>query len=98
MVVTDYFTKWVEIFALSDQQAATCANVLLNEVFAWFGCPYDLHTDQGKNFTSAIFTELCQLMEIRKTRSSPYHPSGKIQQNSDQNDKGLSKRGAARLG
>ena len=76
MVVTDYFTKWVEIFALPDQQAATCANVLLNEVFARFGCPYDLHTDQGRNFTGAIVTELCQLMEIRKTQSSPYHPGG----------------------
>ena len=25
LAVTDYFTKWVEIFAIPDQSAATCA-------------------------------------------------------------------------
>lgn len=76
MVVTDYFTKWVEIFAIPDQQAETCADILLNEVFARYGCPYDLHSDQGRNFISAVFVELCKILEIRKTRTSPYHPSG----------------------
>jgi hypothetical protein len=76
LVVTDYFTKWVEIFAIPDQQAETCANILLNEVFARYGCPYDLHSDQGRNFTGEIFTELCKVLQIRKTRTTPYHPSG----------------------
>ena len=76
MVVTDHFTKWVEIFALPNQQAETCASVLLNEVISRYGCPYDIHSDQGRNYTSAIFSELCQYLEIRKTRTSPYHPSG----------------------
>ena len=40
LVVTDYFTKWVEIFAVPDQTAETCAEVILNEVIARFGCPY----------------------------------------------------------
>ena len=31
--VTDYFTKWVEIFAIPDFTAATCAHVLVEEVF-----------------------------------------------------------------
>ena len=31
--VTDYFTKWVEIFAIPDYTAATCAHVLVEEVF-----------------------------------------------------------------
>ena len=76
MVVTDYFTKWVEIFALPDQTAVTCANTLLNEVLARYGCPYDIHTDQGRNYTSQVFTELCRLLGIRKTQTTAYHPSG----------------------
>ncbi len=76
LVVTDYFSKWTEVFAIPDQSAATCADKILNEFICRFGCPYDLHTDQGTNYTSKLFTELCKLLEIRKTRSSPYHPSG----------------------
>ena len=74
LVVTDYFTKWVEIFAVPDQSAITCAEIILNEVIARFGCCYDLHSDQGRNFESRIFAELCRLLEIRKTRTSPGNP------------------------
>ena len=74
LAVTDYFTKWVEIFAIPDQSAATCAKIILNEVIARFGCPYDIHSDQGHNYESALFSELCQLLEIHKTRTTPGHP------------------------
>ena len=55
LAVTDYFTKWVEIFAILDQSAVTCAGVILNEVITRFGCPYDVHSDQGHNYENAIF-------------------------------------------
>ena len=74
LAVTDYFTKWVEILAIPDQSAATCAEIILNEVIARFGCPYDIHSDQGHNYGSALFSELCQLLEICKTRTTPGHP------------------------
>ena len=74
LVVTDHFTRWVEIFAIPDQTATTCAEKILDEVIARFGCPYDLHSDQGRNYVSQIFVDLCKLLEIRKTRSSPYNP------------------------
>ena len=31
LAVTDYFTKWVEIYAIPDQSAVTCAEVILDE-------------------------------------------------------------------
>ena len=74
LAATDYFTKWVEIFAIPDQSAATCAKTILNEVIARFGCPYDIHSDQGCNYESALFSELCQLLEICRTRTTPGHP------------------------
>ena len=76
LVVSDHFTKWVEIFAVPDFTAKTCAEKILNEVIARFGCPCDLHSDQGRNYESEIFKELCQLLEIRKTRTSPGNPRG----------------------
>ena len=39
LAVTDYFTKWVEIFPIPDQTAPTCAEIILNEVIAGLGVP-----------------------------------------------------------
>jgi transposase InsO family protein len=74
LVVSDHFSKWLEVFAVPNQTASTCAEKILNEVIARFGCPYDLHSDQGRNYVGHIFVELCRLLNIRKTRSSPYNP------------------------
>ena len=38
LVVMDYFTKWVELCALPDQQADTVATFLVDQVLAKFGC------------------------------------------------------------
>ena len=75
LAVTDYFTKWVEIFAVPDKSVVTCAVVILNEVIVQFGCPYSIHLEQGCNYESAIFSKLCGLLQIRKTRTSAGHPS-----------------------
>jgi transposase InsO family protein len=74
LVVIDAFTRWVEIFPIPDQTAETTANVILNEVISRYGCPLDIHSDQGRNYESNIFKELCRMLEIRKTRTSPRHP------------------------
>ena len=74
LAVTDYFTKWVEIYAILDQSAITCAKVILDEFIGRYGCPYNIHSDQGRNYESTVFTELCRLLEIRKTQTSPYNP------------------------
>ena len=74
LLVTDHFTKWVEIFAVPDQTAPICAEVILNEVIARFGCLLSLHSDQGKNYESRIFAELCKLLEIQNTRTSTGNP------------------------
>ncbi|CAC5401671.1 unnamed protein product [Mytilus coruscus] len=38
--------------------------------------PYKtLSFDQGRNFESDLFKEICTLLEIKKTRSTPYRPS-----------------------
>ena len=76
LVVVDHFSKWTEIFPVPNEKAETVARVLLNEVICRWGCPLDLHSDQGRNFQSQIFAELCELLEIRKTRTTARHPSG----------------------
>ena len=74
LVAMDYFTKWPEAFAIPNQEARTVATVLVNEFFTRFGMPNELHSDQGRNFESAVFQECCALLRIRKTRTTPMHP------------------------
>ena len=74
VVVIDYFTKWPEVFPVPNQEAATVARVLVDGFFSRFGVPDELHSDQGRNFESALFKECCELLGIKKTRTTPLHP------------------------
>lgn len=74
LVFVDYFTKWTQAFALPDQRAQTVADVLVNQVFTTIGVPHQLHSDQGRNFESDLFAELCKLLGVNKTRTTPFRP------------------------
>lgn len=74
LVVGYYFSKWTESFPLPNQEAKTVTKVLMEEWVCRFGDPRTIHTDQGRNFGSTLFRELCHLLNIHKTRTSPYHP------------------------
>ena len=60
LTVVDHFTKHVEAYALPYQEATTVARVILNEFVSRYGVPYVIHTDQGSNFESNLFKELCK--------------------------------------
>ena len=71
LTVVLYFTKHVEAYALADQGATTVARVFPNDFVSRYGVPYVLHTDHGPNFESNLFKELCQMLNIKKTRTTP---------------------------
>ena len=74
LVVTDGFTKWTQALPLPDQKAQTVADALMTHVISLFGVPKQIHTDQGRNFESGLFQELCTLLGIEKSRTTPYRP------------------------
>lgn len=74
MVVGDYFSKWMEAIPLPNQEASTVANHLIDEVFMRYSVPEQLHSDQGRQFESQLIAEVCKLLHIKKTRTTPYHP------------------------
>ena len=73
LVVMDYFSKYVRIYPMKDQRAITVAGHLMDWVYE-LGVPERLHSDQGAQFESHIFQEICKQLGIRKTRTTPYHP------------------------
>ncbi|XP_049302045.1 uncharacterized protein LOC105225932 isoform X1 [Bactrocera dorsalis] len=72
-VVMDYFSKWPEVYALPNQEAKTVAEAFVEKWITRFGVPVELHSDQGRNFESSIFQEVCTLLGIHKTRTTALH-------------------------
>ena len=64
--MVDQFTKWVEASPLPDQTAETVARADIDYLFSRLGCPREICTDQGANFNSQLFTQLCEILEITK--------------------------------
>ena len=76
LVVMDYFTRWAEAYAIPNQEATTVASKLVDEFFCRFSVPSQLHSDQGRQFESSLIKEICKLLDIKKSRTTPYHPEG----------------------
>ena len=74
LVVGCYFTKWKEAFAIPNHTSAIVADKLVQEVFLRFGFPAQIHSDQGKEFESQLFKEICSLLGVEKTRTCAYRP------------------------
>lgn len=48
---------------------------VLRSLFALHGLPKELVSDNGPQFTAAVFTEYMLANGIRHSRSAPYHPA-----------------------
>ena len=59
---------------MPNMEAATVARIIVEQVIARFGIPYTIHSDQGPKYESQLFSQMCQLLGIKKTRTTPYHP------------------------
>lgn len=75
LIIGDYFTRWMEAYPIPHQKAEIIAQKVVMEFIARFGIPLELHSDQGSNFQSDLFKSVCSLLDISKTRTTPYHPS-----------------------
>ena len=64
----------MEAYPIPNQEAVTVAQVLTQEFFFRFFPPEQLHSDQGKQFELELVEEVCKLLGILKTRTTPYHP------------------------
>lgn len=55
IVLSDYFSKWVEAYAVPNHTALTVADKIVTVFFCRFGTTKQIHSDQGREFESEIF-------------------------------------------
>lgn len=73
LVLVDSETKWIEAIPLKTASAETTIGVL-RELFARFGVPRTVVSDNGPQFSSAAMARFLQGNHIRHFTTAPYHP------------------------
>ena len=74
LCVTDAFTKYVELVALTDKEALTVTSAIFNRWICRFGLPLEIITDQGREFNNKMSEELYSLLKIHYQTTSARHP------------------------
>jgi hypothetical protein len=74
VVMTDAFTKYVELAAIPNKTEDQVAKVLFERWFCRFSAPTVMLSDQEKEFCNELVNRLCALWDADKRRTSPYHP------------------------
>jgi hypothetical protein len=74
LTIVDYFSKWIVAVPMRNQEAKTVAHKLVENFITIFGVPKQIHSDQGTNFESLVFKEMCQILGSHKTRTTAFRP------------------------
>ena len=73
-LVVDAHSKWPEIVEMSSTTTEKTITVL-RRMFAQFGLPHQVVSDNGPQFTSEEFKRFMRSNGIKHIRSTPYHPA-----------------------
>jgi hypothetical protein len=76
LMETDYFTKWTEVVPLKNAQDEQVINFLESNIFACFGLPLEIISDNGSTFISANFSQFLSEFGVKHFTSSTYYPQG----------------------
>ena len=74
LVVIDAHSKWIEVSPMSTATSLTTIQQL-HQIFARFGIPNTIVSDNGLQFASSEFAEFCRSNGIRHVLVAPYHPA-----------------------
>ena len=77
LVIVDAHSKWPEVIGMYMKTSTTTASLIieLRRVFATFGLPRQVFSDNSPQFISAEFERFMKENGMKHLRSAPYHPS-----------------------
>ena len=74
LVMTDLFTMYAITVTLVTTDSADVAREIVKNWVLKFGIPNVLRTDHGKSFGGKLIQDVCRLLDIDETQTSPYKP------------------------
>lgn len=74
LVITDAYTKWLEVFIVNKTTSSNTIQIL-RSIFARFGLPKFLVSDNAAQFTSDIFQNFLKKNGIVHRTGAPFHPA-----------------------
>uniref|UniRef100_A0A2S2QW04 RNA-directed DNA polymerase n=1 Tax=Sipha flava TaxID=143950 RepID=A0A2S2QW04_9HEMI len=74
LTLQDDLTKFAWASPMANHEANTVAHHFVTQFVCLHGLPESLVTDCGTEFLSRVFKEVCKLLKIRQTSTTPYHP------------------------
>ena len=73
-IVVDAHSKWPEVYDMPSTTSQSTIDVL-RHLFAAYGLPLQLVSDNGPQFISTEFTRFLEENGVKHIRSAPYHPA-----------------------
>ncbi len=74
LTIVDRFTRWPEAIPLQAIDTKSVARAFVFNWIARFGVPLDMSSDRGPQFTSELWSAMCELLGINIQRTTSYHP------------------------
>lgn len=74
LVCVDKFSKWVEAFPCSRENAKVVTQKLISEIIPRYGIPQSIDSDKETPFTSKVTQQLATELNINWLFHIPYHP------------------------
>jgi len=76
LTVIDTFTRFVQFIPLKVADADEVVRAINDRIIPIFGVPKRFHTDNGTQFTSTMFQHVCERLNVKHTKTLPWHPQG----------------------
>ena len=74
LVAIDYFSKWIEADAFPSIKDKDVTRFIWRNIVCRFDIPRSIVSDNGPQFDSRVYRDLCQELKIRNLYSTPRYP------------------------
>ena len=74
LTMIDRFTRWPDAIPIQNIETRTVARAFIQNWVTRFGVPLSMTSDRGAQFTSELWSAMCNLLGTELHPTTAYHP------------------------